>query len=74
MLLDTLASSLLRSSLLVRGLIRAAEKTIRAGQDFKYRVILELVLKYKNIIKLNLNLMVFIQEITYQKLRVEHVE
>ena len=40
MLLGTLASSLLGSLLLVRGLIRAAEKTIRAGQDFKYRVIL----------------------------------
>ena len=40
MLLGTLPSSLLGKSLLVRGLIRVLEKTIKAGQDFKYRVIL----------------------------------
>ena len=44
-------------------MIRAVESKIRAGQNFSCRLILQLILKYKNIIKTNLNLKVFIQEI-----------
>ena len=49
------------------GVIRAGDGVIRVVQDFKCRLILQLILKYKNIIKKNLNLMVFIQEIIYIK-------
>ena len=55
MLLGTIATSLLGSALTGRGVIRPGEGAIRAG------LILYPILKYKNI-KINLNLMVFIQE------------
>ena len=45
------------------GKFRAGEGTIRAGQDFEWKQIL----KYKSIIKTNLNLMVLIEEINYLK-------
>ena len=47
-----------------KGTITAGEGTIRPGQDFKCSLIL---FKYKSIVKANLNLMVFIQEIIYLK-------
>ena len=37
-----------------RGVIGAGEGTITAGQGFLWRLILYLILKYKNIIKKNL--------------------
>ena len=43
--------------------IRAGEGTIRAEQDFQSHRVLWLILKCKYIIKINLNLMVFFQEI-----------
>ena len=65
MLLGSLSASLLGNLLTGKGTIRAGEGTIRAGQDF-YLIIWK-ILKYKSIIKMNLNLMVFIQEIIYLK-------
>ena len=47
--------------------IRAGEGIIRGGENSERRPILLLILKYKNIMKINLNLMVFIQEIIYLK-------
>ena len=50
-----------------RGVNRAGEGVIRAGygikMDFKCRLILWLILKYKNIIRMNLDLTLFILEI-----------
>ena len=60
MLLGTLAASILGNPLTGKGVIRA-------GQNLQCHLILELFLKYKNIIKTNLNLMVFIQKIIYLK-------
>ena len=62
MLLGTLGASLLGNLLTVKDTIRAGEGMIRAGEASH---ILQLILKYKSIIKMNLNLMVFIQEIIY---------
>ena len=62
MLLGTLGTSLLGNLLTVKDTIRAGEGMIRAGEACH---ILQLILKYKSIIKMNLNLMVFIQEIIY---------
>ena len=67
MLSGTLASSSLWNLLTGKGKIIAGEGTIRGGQDFEYRLILYGILKYKNIIKMNLNLMGFIQEVIYLK-------
>ena len=53
----------LRASLL--GNLLTDKSTIRAGQEFQCRLILELILKYKGITKMNLNLMVLTQEIIY---------
>ena len=44
------------------GTNRAGEGVIRTGQDFQCKF-----LKYKNIIKTNMNLIVFIQETIYLK-------
>ena len=69
MLLGTLGAGLLGSLLTGKGKIRAGKGTVRAreetngaGKKFKCRPILLLILKYQNM-KINLNLMVFIQEI-----------
>ena len=74
MFLGTLGASLLGNLLIGKGVIRAGEGIIRAGegttrtgQSFQFRLILQLTLKYKSIIKVNLNLMVFIQKIIYLK-------
>ena len=50
-----------------RGTIRAGKGTVGTGMDFYWCLILLEILKYKSIIKTNLNLMVFIQEIIYLK-------
>ena len=72
MLLGTLGTILLGNMLTRKGvktklprhdLIKTSEEVIRAGHDLLRHFILWLILKYKNIIKRNLNLMVFIQEI-----------
>ena len=46
-------------------MIKAGEGGIRVGQNFQCRP--KLILKYKNNIKMNLNLVVLIQEINYLK-------
>ena len=71
MLLGALGASILGNLLTCKSTIRVGEGTIRAGQDFKSRLIL--ILKYKNIIDMYLNLMVFNQEIIYIKSRMEHL-
>ena len=80
MLLGTLGASLLGNLLTVKGTItadegtiRAVEGTIRAGGSFQCCPVLQLSLKYKNIMKMNLNLMVFIQETIYLKQRMGHI-
>ena len=65
MLLRTLTASIIGNALAGKGAIKACESTIIAGENFQCRPILWLILKDKNIIKMNLNLMVFIQEIIY---------
>ena len=71
MLLGTLCASLLENLLEDReirggdGVIEAGERTNSAGQDFQCCLLLQLVLKYKNITKMNPDLMVLIQEIIY---------
>ena len=72
MLLRTLGACLLENISIGRGRNRARERIVRAGYgnkkiDFYCRFILRLILRYKNIIKLNLDLMVFILEIIYPK-------
>ena len=73
-LLGTLGASLLENLLTGKDTIKADESTIRAveglirtGQDFQHFLILRRIFKYKSIIKMNLNLIVFIQEIIYLK-------
>ena len=46
-----------------RGVVRAGERPIRAEQDFQGHLVFWLILKSKHIFKIDLNLMVFIQEI-----------
>ena len=74
MSLGTLSFTLLRSLLTSKRVIRACGSVIRAGggriratKDFLYCLILYLVLKHKDIIKMDLNFMMFIQEINYLK-------
>ena len=67
MLLDTLGTSLLENPLTGKDTIRAGEGTIRAGQGFKSRYIILQILKRKSIMRMNLHLMMFIQEIFYLK-------
>ena len=59
MLLGTLLASLLGNLLTSKDGIRTGEGTVRGGQDFSCCVILQQILKYKSIIKMNVNLMVF---------------
>ena len=54
-------------NILGQRVMRADKGTIRAGQDFQCHLILSLSLKYKRIIKMNPNFMIFIQEITCLK-------
>ena len=70
MLAATLGANLLGNMLLGRGVVRGGEGMIPAGegviraveeQNFQCRFILQLILKYKNIAKMNLSLMMFIQ-------------
>ena len=63
MLLHTIGPILLKA----KDTIRAAEGTLRAGQKFYCHLILLKILKYEGIIKINLNLMVFMQQISYLK-------
>ena len=67
MLLGTLGASLLQNPLIDKGTIGAGEGTMRAGEDFLCLFIIQQILKYKSIIKMNLDLIVFIQEIIYLK-------
>ena len=79
MLLGTLCASLLGNLLIDKGVYRAGKGkgkgVLRAGyghpsqnkMDFQYRLILYLILKYKNIIKLNQDLLAFILEMIYPK-------
>ena len=62
MFLGTLEATLLGILLKRTGTFRAGEGTIRADQNFLCRFIFEQILKYKSIMKMNLNVMVFIQE------------
>ena len=74
MLLGTLGANLLGHLLTGKNTIKAGkstnaagEGTTRADQNFQCRLVFSLILKYKNIIKTNINLMVFDQEIIYLK-------
>ena len=67
MILGNLGASLLGNILTGKEVIRAGEGTIRPGQIISCCIMLSLFLKYKSIIKMNLNLMVFIEEIFYLK-------
>ena len=74
MLLGTLGASLLgnlwKGKGVIRdgkGTIRTGERTIGAGQDFWCCRIPKLILKYKSIIEMNLNLIEFTQVIIYLK-------
>ena len=49
--------------------MRTGEGTIRAGQDILMRLILQLILKYKSIIKTNLNLTGFFSRNNLPKMR-----
>ena len=55
MLLGKLGVSLLGNLLTGKGTNRAGEGTIRPGQSFYCQIILLQTLKYKSIIKMNLN-------------------
>ena len=72
--LDTLTAALsaclLGNMLAGKVAIQASEGGIRTGQDFWCRLILWLTLKYKNIIRINLNIMMFIQEVISLKQRI----
>ena len=71
MLLGTLGASLLGIMLGGKGINRTGDGIIRAGygslesKAFKFHLILSLILKYKNIIRINLDLIEFILEIIY---------
>ena len=70
--LGTLGASLLGNLLTDNSTIRPGEDKITAsegtiGKVFQYFLISWQILKYKNIIKSDLKLMVFIQEINYLK-------
>ena len=63
----TLGAILFVNMLAGKGLIRAGNGVTRTGQDFQFHLSLWLILKHKSIIKMNLNIKVFINEIIYQK-------
>ena len=52
-----------------RGVIRTGNEIISAGKNFKCHLILRQILKYKDIIKMNLILMVLIKGIIYLRWR-----
>ena len=56
-----------KKSSLVTDTIRGNEGIVRAGPNFLRHLILLLILKYKIITKINLDLMVFIQKIIFLK-------
>ena len=58
----TLGVRLLGSMLLGKGILRTGEGVNRAMQDFQWCLIVEFILKYKNTIRMNLDLRVFNQE------------
>ena len=60
-LLYTLGTSLLGNLLKGRSTIKSGEGTVRGNQDFKCRLILQLILIYKGIIKTNRNLTVLFE-------------
>ena len=72
--LGLIGASLLGNLLTVKGRVRAGKDTGRAGLNFQWCLILFKILKYKTIIKINLNLMVFIQEIINLKKRMGHMK
>ena len=57
----------MKANITRRGVVRAGESTIKASQNFSCLLVLQIILKYKNIIKTNLNLMVFTKEMTWLK-------
>ena len=65
--IQAIAASLLGNIFSAKGVIQASEETIRAGQGFQCHFILWIILTNKNIIKTNLYLKSFIQEIIYLK-------
>ena len=81
MLLGTLGASLLGNLLTGKGIyraekgkgiVKAGEGVVRAGygnnkMDFQYRLIFQPTLKFKYIMKMNHDLMVFLLEIIYKK-------
>ena len=71
MLLGTFGASLLGNILAGKGMNRAGEEIVRAvyGNEKVRKTTkkLQLILKYKNIIKINQNLMLLILEIIYPK-------
>ena len=62
MLLGTLGTTLFRNTLPGKSVTRAGKGTIKASQDFWCHPILWLILKYKDIIKINPNLMVLFEK------------
>ena len=62
MLLGVLGTSLLKNISAGKSAIRAAKGTIRAASGFYSWFFFQLILKYKDIIMININLMMFIQE------------
>ena len=48
-------------------IIRASKETIRAAENFLCPLLFFLILIYKNIIKMNLGLILFTEEIIYRK-------
>ena len=66
-LLGILAASILGFTLARNGVIRAGEGVIRAAQNFSMLPHCLTNFGYKTIIKMNLNLMVFIQKIIFLK-------
>ena len=67
MLLGTLGASLLENMLAGKGVMRAGEGTVRVGYGSKRSLLKKnfCILKYKCIIKMNLDLMGFTLEINY---------
>ena len=70
MLLGILGASLLGNPLTGKGTNRTGEGIVRAGCGNKFwsiEILILLILKYKNIIRMSLDLMVFVLEIIYLK-------
>ena len=73
MLLGILATSILGSALTGKGVIKTGEGTTRAGENFWCPPSFDVAPSYKNVIKMNLNLIAFIQEIIYLKQKIGHI-